>query len=44
MVSILKKVAVKLGGGRTTLSLYEVLPSRCTQDLVEIAQRFAKDL
>ena len=44
VVSILKKVAVKLGGGRTTLSLYEVMPSRCVQDLVDLAQRFAKDL
>jgi len=44
VVSVLKKVAVKLGGGRTTLSLYEVMPLRCVQDLVDIAQRFAKDL
>jgi hypothetical protein len=44
VVGILKKVPVKLGGGRTTLSLYEVMPSRCVQDLVELSERFAKDL
>ena len=40
----LKKIAVKLGGGRTVVSLYDVMPSRCVQDLTDIAQRFAKDL
>ena len=41
---VLKKVAMKLGGGRTTVSLYDVMPPRCMQDLVELAERFAKDL
>ena len=40
----LKKIAVKLGGGRTVVSLFDVMPSRCVQDLTDIAQRFAKDL
>ena len=44
VVAILKKVAVKLGGGRTVVSLYEVMPDRCVQDLVDISQRFARDL
>ena len=44
VVGVLKKVAVKLGGGRTTVSLFDVMPSRCVQDLVELAERFAKDL
>ena len=35
---------MKLGGGRTTVSLYDVMPPRCVQDLVELAERFAKDL
>jgi hypothetical protein len=44
VTQVLKKVAMKLGGGRTTVSLFDVMPPRCVQDLVELAERFAKDL
>jgi hypothetical protein len=41
---ILQKVAVKLGGGRTVVSLHDVMGNRCVDDLVDLAQRFAKEL
>ena len=44
VATVLKKVAIKLGGGRATVSLFDVMPPRCVQDLVELAERFAKDL
>jgi hypothetical protein len=44
VTAILKKVAVKLGGGKTEVSLYDVMGSRCVEDLVELSQRFAKEL
>ncbi len=44
VTGILKKVAVKLGGGRSEVSLFDVMSSRCVDDLVELSQRFAKEL
>ena len=44
VTAVLKKIAVKLGGGKTETSLFDVMPSRCVDDLVDLAQRFAKDL
>ena len=35
------KIAVPLGGGRSTLSLSDVMPERCVQDLTDITRRFA---
>lgn len=40
---ILKKVPIKLGAGKTTVSLFEVLPSASVADLQRILERFAKD-
>ena len=37
---ILKKVAITLGGGRTTLPMLDVMPLRCVQDLASLARRF----
>lgn len=31
----------QLGGGRTTLSLYDVMPARCVEDLTKLAQKAA---
>lgn len=44
ITQILKKIAVKLGGGRTIVSLHDVMSTRCVEDLVTISQRFARDL
>lgn len=40
--AVCRAVPVKLGAGRTTLSLLDVMPERCVQDLTDIARRFAR--
>jgi hypothetical protein len=42
--AILQKISVKLGGGRTIVSLYDVMSDRCIEDLVDLSKRFARDL
>lgn len=44
VTAILKKVSVKLGAGKKELSLFDVMPARCVDDLVDISQRFAREL
>ncbi|KAK9861957.1 hypothetical protein WJX84_005949 [Apatococcus fuscideae] len=41
--SLLKKVPVKLGGGKLQVSLYDVLPSSAVQDLQRIVEDFARN-
>ena len=43
VVDILKKVPVKLGGGKVELPLFDVVPSGCVMDLVDICERYADD-
>jgi hypothetical protein len=40
--SVLRKIPVKLGGGRMQVSLYDVMPSMCVGDLCKILEDFAK--
>ena len=40
---VLQKVPIKLGGGKVTVSLYELLPSACLKDLENILSDFEKD-
>ena len=42
LASLLKKVPVKLGGGRTTLALGDVLPAACVQDMERICADYAR--
>ena len=37
---ILQKVPIKLGGGKTQVPLYELLPSACIRDLESIVKDF----
>lgn len=40
---VLKKVPIKLGGGKAQLPLLDLLPSGCVQDLQQILEDFEKD-
>uniref|UniRef100_A0A7S0RMK7 Uncharacterized protein n=1 Tax=Chlamydomonas leiostraca TaxID=1034604 RepID=A0A7S0RMK7_9CHLO len=40
--AVLKKVPVKLGQGRRTLPLYELVPSMCVAELTEIVEEFGR--
>ncbi|KAI8471758.1 MAG: hypothetical protein J3K34DRAFT_416160 [Monoraphidium minutum] len=40
---VLKRIPVDVGGGRVTLSLYDVMPSGCVSDLVRLLEDWAKD-
>lgn len=40
---VLKKVPVKLGGGKAQLPLLDLLPSACVQDLERILADFERD-
>ena len=40
---VLKKVPIKLGGGKAQLPLSELLPAACVQDLERILADFEKD-
>ena len=41
---LMKQVPVKLGQGKSTLPLADVMPSRGLQDLAEICEKYARDL
>jgi len=41
---ILKQIPVKLGGGRTQLPLFELLPENAIRDLMEILEDYQKQL
>lgn len=38
------KVPIKLGQGKTTLSLAQVMPAMCVSDLVDVCEEFARNL
>ncbi|GBG00291.1 hypothetical protein Rsub_12970 [Raphidocelis subcapitata] len=40
---VLKKIPVDVGGGRVTLSLYDVMPSGCVSDLVRLLEDWVRD-
>lgn len=40
---VLEKVPIKLGGGKVTVSLLELMPSACLRDLEGILSDFEKD-
>lgn len=40
--AVLRKIPVRLGGGRNTLPLYDLMPSACVNDLVQILEDFAR--
>ena len=40
---LLKKVPIKIGGGKTQVSLYEAIPSFSLDDLEKIVQKFERD-
>ncbi|GIL64687.1 hypothetical protein Vafri_18583 [Volvox africanus] len=40
--ALLKKIPVKLGGGKLKASLYEVTPSICVGDLAKLCEEFAR--
>lgn len=42
VVDFLKKVPVKLGQGKVTLSLNDVLPNMCVQDIVRACEDFER--
>ena len=41
---ILKRISVKLGGGRTKLPLLDLLPSNAMDDLMELLEEYQKQL
>ncbi|KIZ05037.1 hypothetical protein MNEG_2924 [Monoraphidium neglectum] len=41
--AVLKRIPVDVGGGRVTLSLYDVMPNGCVSDLVRLLEDWAKD-
>ena len=41
---LLKKVPLRLGQGKTQVSLFEAIPTYAIQDLVKIAKDYAKNL
>jgi hypothetical protein len=43
VVEFLKKVPVKLGQGKVTVSLEDVLPRMCIQDIVRACEDFARN-
>ncbi|GFH26893.1 uncharacterized protein HaLaN_25118, partial [Haematococcus lacustris] len=40
--AVLKKVPVKLGAGKTQLSLYDVVPAMCLGDLTRILEDYGR--
>lgn len=42
LVKLLKGIPIKLGGNKTTLSLFEIMPSACVQDLVSACKDFLR--
>lgn len=44
VINILKDTPVKLGGGKTTLSLADLIPSQVITDLMKLLEEFKKDM
>lgn len=44
VTSVLQSIPVKLGGGKTELSLNELLPMQCKMTLLDLLEEYQKDL
>ena len=44
VTSILESIPVKLGGGKTELSLSELLPMQCQMTLIDLLEEYQKDM
>ena len=44
VMSILQGIPVKLGGGKTELSLDKLLPMQCKMSLLDLLEEYQKDL
>lgn len=44
VMSILQSIPVKLGGGKTELSLDKLLPMQCKMSLLDLLEEYQKDL
>lgn len=44
VTSVLESIPVKLGGGKTEVSLNELLPMQCKMSLVDLLEEYQKDL
>jgi hypothetical protein len=42
--NILKNCPVKIGGGKQTVTLYDLMPNMVVQDFMSICERYADDL
>lgn len=41
---VLQSIPVKIGGGKKELSLLDLLPSQCLVDLMEILEKFQREI
>ena len=44
VTSVLQSISVKLGGGKTKVSLNELLPMQCKMTLLDLLEEYQKDL
>ena len=44
VISLLQEIPVKLGGGKTELSLDKLLPMQCKMSLLDLLEEYQKDL
>ena len=44
VTSILESIPVKLGGGKTELSLSKLLPMQCKMTLIDLLEEYQKDM
>ena len=44
IMQILKDCPVKIGGGKSTVKLFDLMPNICVQDFMKIAEDYADDL
>ncbi len=44
VVSVLQSITVKLGGGKTELTLDKLLPMQCQMTLIDLLEEYQKDL
>ena len=44
VVGVLQSITVKLGGGRTELTLDKLLPMQCQMNLIDLLEEYQKDL
>lgn len=44
IMAILRDCPVKVGGGKATVKLLDLMPNMCVQDFMKIAEDYADDL